>query len=109
MAQGGAPRRCALGYEELGSAESDGAVDIDGEPEAGADITGASDEGAAMLGAVVSAGRVGDAPVLLGVQAATAPAATNTESRISRFIENLALGRPEGVGDGPLWGSTSPT
>lgn len=108
MAQGGAPRRCGLGYEELGSAESDGAVDIDGELGA-LDIAGASDDGAAMLGASLTTGRVGDAPVLLGVQAATAPAATNTESRINRFIENLALGRPEGVGDSPLWGSTAQT
>ncbi len=88
MAQGGALRAVFWDYEELGAADEDGAVDIDGDSDDGAvDIEGASDDGAATLGAVLSSGSVGELPVLLGVQAATALAAAITSRIMSLFMQ----------------------
>ena len=77
-----------MDYEELGSAidgeaelPADGAVDIEGA------VDGSVDSDGATLGSVLTTGRVGDAPVLLGVQAATAPAAVMTRRMTSLFIQ----------------------
>lgn len=86
----------------------DGALDAEGADEAGATeagaTDGAADDGAATLGAVLTTGSVGELPVLLGVQAATAAAAATTRRRMSLFMQISHWDAHWAFGDGPLCG-----
>jgi hypothetical protein len=86
----------------------DGALDADGAADAGAIDAGAADDGAAKLGATLTAGSVGELPVLLGVQAATAPAAAITRRIMSLFMQISHWDAHWAFGDGPLCGCQRP-